>query len=304
MSQPAARVGDMHVCPMVTPGIPTIPHFGGPILPPGVPTVFIGGLPAATITSQCICIGPLDIVIKGSISVLLSSKPASRMGDSTAHGGAINIGCPTVFIGGPSVVVPANVGLGIPSEPPATSNDAQEIVILPTDINEQMRALWDQSFPGGRSQEFGGTLVRDADGNLLLINTGGGTAGTFQPNESVGPDHELIGVFHTHPYDETEGGATNVSLSGGDAAAFINGDNMVEIVQSGDGQFMYVRTGETPDNVDYNTLDNEQNQRVQELINGGESFDTASQIAARETAENNNMAYYEGREGVFRRVYP
>ena len=45
--KPAARVGDMHVCPMVTPGVPPIPHVGGPILPPGGVPVLIGGMPAA-----------------------------------------------------------------------------------------------------------------------------------------------------------------------------------------------------------------------------------------------------------------
>lgn len=99
MSKPAARVGDMHTCPMVTPGVPPVPHLGGPILPPGVPTVLIGGIPAATLTSQCICMGPPDVIVKGSFSVLIGGKPAARMGDTTAHGGTILIGCLTVLIG-------------------------------------------------------------------------------------------------------------------------------------------------------------------------------------------------------------
>ena len=66
MGMPAARVGDMHVCPMVT-GI--VPHVGGPILPPGCPTVLIGGMPAAQLGSMC------------------------------AHGGAVVLGYPTVLIG-------------------------------------------------------------------------------------------------------------------------------------------------------------------------------------------------------------
>jgi len=99
MAQPAARVGDMHICPMVTPGLPPIPHVGGPILPPGVPTVLIGGMPAATVTSQCTCVGPPDIIVKGSMIVLIGGKPAARMGDTTAHGGSVIIGCPTVLIG-------------------------------------------------------------------------------------------------------------------------------------------------------------------------------------------------------------
>ncbi|AFD07205.1 PAAR domain-containing protein [Solitalea canadensis] len=93
----AARVSDMHVCPMVT-GV--VPHVGGPILPAGVPTVLIGGLPAATVGDMCVCTGPPDLIVKGSSSVFIGGKPAARMGDTTAHGGTIVIGCPTVIIGG------------------------------------------------------------------------------------------------------------------------------------------------------------------------------------------------------------
>lgn len=98
--QPAARITDMHVCPMVTPGVPPIPHVGGPILPPGAPTVLIGFLPAATVTNMCICVGPPDVIVKGSTSVMINFLPAARMGDTTAHGGTIVMGCPTVLIGG------------------------------------------------------------------------------------------------------------------------------------------------------------------------------------------------------------
>jgi uncharacterized Zn-binding protein involved in type VI secretion len=93
----AARVSDMHVCPMVT---GTVPHVGGPVLPPGSVTVLIGGLPAARIGDMCVCTGPPDSIIKGSATVLIGGMPAARMGDSTAHGGIIIIGCPTVIIGG------------------------------------------------------------------------------------------------------------------------------------------------------------------------------------------------------------
>ena len=94
---PAARITDMHVCPMVT-GV--VPHVGGPILPPGAPTVLIGGLPAAKVGDMCTCVGPPDVIVMGSATVLISSMPAARMGDSTAHGGTIVAGCPTVLIGG------------------------------------------------------------------------------------------------------------------------------------------------------------------------------------------------------------
>lgn len=100
MGKPAARVGDMHVCPMVTPGLPPVPHVGGPILPPGTVTVLIGGQPAACMGDMCTCVGPPDSIILGSMTVLIGGKPAARLGDMTAHGGTITLGCPTVLIGG------------------------------------------------------------------------------------------------------------------------------------------------------------------------------------------------------------
>ena len=99
MGAPAARAGDMHMCPMVTPGMPPIPHVGGPILPPGTPTVLIGAMPAANVGGMCVCVGPPDVIAIGSLTVMIGGKPAARMGDTTAHGGSIAIGCPTVLIG-------------------------------------------------------------------------------------------------------------------------------------------------------------------------------------------------------------
>ena len=96
MGQPAARAGDMHVCPMVT-GL--VPHVGGPVLPPGCPTVLIGGMPATRVGDMAVCVGPPDAIAMGSSTVMIGGMPAARMGDRTAHGGSITIGCPTVMIG-------------------------------------------------------------------------------------------------------------------------------------------------------------------------------------------------------------
>ncbi len=96
---PAARVGDMHTCPMVTPGVPPVPHVGGAILPPGCPTVLIGGVPAARVGDMATCVGPPDAIAMGSMTVLIGGMPAARLGDMTAHGGAVVVGCPTVMIG-------------------------------------------------------------------------------------------------------------------------------------------------------------------------------------------------------------
>ena len=99
MGKPAARITDMHTCPMVTPGVPPIPHVGGPIVGPGAPTVLIGKMPAAVMGDMCTCVGPPDTIILGSTGVFIGGKPAARMGDQTAHGGVIVKGEPTVLIG-------------------------------------------------------------------------------------------------------------------------------------------------------------------------------------------------------------
>lgn len=96
MGMPAARVTDMHVCPLVT---GTVPHVGGPIIPPGAPTVLIGGLPAARVGDMCVCAGPPDVIALGSFTVIIMGQPAARLGDVTAHGGSIMVGLPTVLIG-------------------------------------------------------------------------------------------------------------------------------------------------------------------------------------------------------------
>jgi len=106
---PAARVTDMHTCPMVT-GI--VPHVEGPILPPGAPTVLIDFLPAATVTTMATCVGPPDMIVMGSTGVLINFLPAARMGDPTLHGGVIVIGSPTCIIGEMGSPSPGTGGMG------------------------------------------------------------------------------------------------------------------------------------------------------------------------------------------------
>ena len=96
MGMPAARVGDMHVCPMIT---VLVPHVGGPVLPPGGMPVLIGEMPAARVGDMAVCVGPPDVIVLGSFTVLIGGMPAARIGDLTAHGGTIVMGCPTVLIG-------------------------------------------------------------------------------------------------------------------------------------------------------------------------------------------------------------
>lgn len=88
---PAARITDLHVCPVPT-------HVGGPVSA-GETSVLIGYMPAARVGDMLVCATGPDAVAQGESSVLIGSRPAARLGDPTAHGGKIVAGCPTVIIG-------------------------------------------------------------------------------------------------------------------------------------------------------------------------------------------------------------
>ncbi|MGC1272728.1 MAG: PAAR domain-containing protein [Planctomycetaceae bacterium] len=118
---PAARITDMHTCPMWT-GV--VPHVGGPIMPPGGPTVLIGGMPAARMGDMVTCVGPPDTIASGVPTVLIGGKPAARMTDLTAHGGVIMAGCPTVLIGGAAPPAPP------PPPPPPDGMTPEEVEFM------------------------------------------------------------------------------------------------------------------------------------------------------------------------------
>jgi len=115
---------------MVTPGLPPIPHVGGPVIGPGCPTVLIGGMPAAVMGDMCMCVGPPDSIVLGSTGVMIGNKPAARMGDMCVHGGAIVVGCPTVLIG--------EMSPGSPPSPPVINMIMGESSNLTSDMTQKI----------------------------------------------------------------------------------------------------------------------------------------------------------------------
>ena len=150
--KPAARVGDLHVCPMFN---GPIPHVGGPILPPGCPTVLIGGMPAARVTDKATCVGPPDSIIIGSPTVLIGNLMAARIGDNTAHGGAIVMGCPTVLIGD------CPPGANGPFAMPDNAAIAAIAAANPQSIADNL--------------EYSGLIYQGADGNYYFTGPARGT---------------------------------------------------------------------------------------------------------------------------------
>jgi uncharacterized Zn-binding protein involved in type VI secretion len=154
---PAARITDMHVCPMVT---VLVPHVGGPILPPCEPTVLIGFLPAARVTDMLTCVGPPDIIVMGSPTVLIGGLMAARIGDPTAHGGVIVLGCFTVMIG--------EAGIPAPSAPSTPS--------LPSVAGPAMPAASSASAAAGASKD---DLKKEIESDLKKLR---------EKQEATGPD--------------------------------------------------------------------------------------------------------------------
>lgn len=99
--RPAARLLDMHVCPMFD---GPKPHVGGPIVAPGCPNVLIGGMPAARVGDMATCVGPPDFIRSGAWKVLIGGAAVARIGDNTVHGGSIVVGCSHVLVTGSAVV--------------------------------------------------------------------------------------------------------------------------------------------------------------------------------------------------------
>jgi uncharacterized Zn-binding protein involved in type VI secretion len=219
---PAARVTDMHVCPMVT-GI--VPHVGGPILPPAMVTVLIGGLPAARVTDMAVCVGPPDMIVKGSMTVLIGNMPAARIGDMTVHGGTIVMGCPTVIIGdagGGGGGSGGGGGGGAPAAPALSSdasnsggaggnaNGAAPVVEAPTkepkrdgfkSRDEAARAaLKETNGPSIKdNREYAGLIYKNKDGTYGYSPGPIGTeAGASLKGIAIPSGSKEVGYYHTH----------------------------------------------------------------------------------------------------------
>ena len=207
---PAARVGDMHTCPMVT-GI--VPHVGGPVLPPGCPTVLIGMMPAARVGDMLVCVGPPDVIAKGSPTVLIGNMMAARMGDLTAHGGVIVMGFPTVMIGeagaggasgagggGGAGAAAAGVAAGAAAGAAGGATPGANGPFATQD--EAARAALNAANPASirDNLEYSGLIYRGADGQYYFTGPAQGTDQGANParDAPAPPGVQVVGDYHTH----------------------------------------------------------------------------------------------------------
>jgi hypothetical protein len=117
---------------------------------------------------------------------------------------------------------------------------------LPKEFSEGLAEAYDESFPGGHSQEQIGLLVQKNDGAYAWKRSATpGDSGSATPNYSdLGADERLIAVAHTHPYDKSEGGHKGVSFSADDLFRLVQVDERMAIVNAGTKEFVAVKTAE------------------------------------------------------------
>lgn len=208
----------------------------------------------------------------------------------------------------PDPARPWHAGPTVLADVQALSNprEAPRTFRLTREMNAMFQVLRRRSFPGGRSKEQGATIVADAAGRFSLQNIGGlgSTAGTFTPNVILKDPtkYKVVGVFHTHPYDRTEGSMNGVAFSGGDVGALILTDTILSVVQSGPRLFVFVKTALSPALIDYDAAHESANNELSMRQAAGQTFQQASRIIAQGRALQYGLAYYQGRDGVATRV--
>lgn len=220
---PAARVTDMHTCPLVT-GV--VPHVGGPIIPPCCPTVIVGGMPQARVTDIATCVGPPDMIAMGSTTVFVGGLPAARMGDMTAHGGVIVSGFPTVMIGDggggsaqPSPAeTPANIAAAVNptgstincgfiidavvarlrgTDPKATAPNQQDGSFSDIEKRFSTTIQWNQTMQGAFDQVQAGGNGTTA---IIGIQYGGGGAHVI----TMVNDNGTVGIVEGQTWDKND----------------------------------------------------------------------------------------------------
>lgn len=266
------------------------------------PTTITHTIEPGQVTSTLQGMGLPTRVIDGRTYVLV---PENLPGNVTG------IGYQTITVNGVEVVdpnQPAFVQGGSPPEGVKGFHDATEgnvdlahpptTLTLPDSLHNSMQQAWNQSFPGGRSQEHGGTIFQNPGGGISVQNQGSGTSGTFGPNYvAPNPKQQVVGDVHSHPYDHTEGGHVDVGFSDGDLSSFITGTKVnIMTVQSGNGQYVAVRTNQTPPGGDGPTIRRTFNQ-VYDNLYDGTNFKDAVDAAQIATANSLHIKLYHGTGG-------
>jgi hypothetical protein len=191
---------------------------------------------------------------------------------------------------------------GIPDPIPATVAAAPPAIGLPDAIAAFFEQAWKASFKGRSAVQNGAVLARSAAGGLLAVNRAAGSAHMVLFNRQLPPGQKLVGIFHTRPYLVGGGSLSGVSLSAADATYLLKHGDSVIMSQCGNEQLMFLRTLETPAEVDHAKLAADHSSRLGKRLAQGRSFAQATQEAAGELARALRLAYYQGSKGILRKV--
>jgi hypothetical protein len=186
--------------------------------------------------------------------------------------------------------------------------DAPAQISFPTVLTVGARYAMNNSFPGGRSQEHGGLLVKNADGSWEFKRGEAGQSAMWTQNyDDLEEGEVLVALLHTHPYDATEGGFTHVSFSGQDLAMLVASDEPITVVQSGPGMFAVAKSKEFDDWISryswsqrdsiYRQMVQHFEQTMQRAMNSGRSFPDAIDDAVVAVAKKYKLVYYKGEAG-------
>jgi|GEM_PF-3335870 len=199
-----------------------------------------------------------------------------------------------------------NRGFDALAKPGMKEADAPNEINLPRAVRKGMQDSWDRSLPGDDSQEQGGNAVRDKNGFYEWRPGPKGESSHFTPAyQDFGANQELVGIGHTHPYSEVEGGYTDMSFSGGDLSALIWQTQPVSLVQSGETLFVVARTAEFNkhlegmDHLDKDDFAIEIEGTWDEEYQAKESEGqvAAAESATRVTCAKYHLVYYRGQGG-------
>jgi hypothetical protein len=196
-----------------------------------------------------------------------------------------------------------------PIDLPDTVSGDDSTFQLPVALQRGMRDAWNDSFPGGSSQEQGGMLVRTASGALEWRRGAAGNTGSFSMNYGdLKSGETLVASAHTHPYDATEGGHTDVPFSGADIGnmALSSRPEDMKLVRSGDSVFMIK---ETQGFKDYVTDKGEGTARAEMIKSWDDAFKNATgtfaernDAAVKAVCNTYHLEYYSGKGDSLARV--
>ncbi|MEW5717709.1 MAG: hypothetical protein AB1817_03700 [Chloroflexota bacterium] len=184
---------------------------------------------------------------------------------------------------------------------PARTSDAPAGQIdLSPKVSGEMERLWKQSVKDdGTVREHAGTLVKGKEGNVKLVNPVAGTPDSVTPNRDVRAGEQLIGTFHTHPYED---GTTGAAFSGEDIVYAINNGDSETLVQSGEDTFALVRTAATPTSVDRDQIIAEFRNTLFEYQGAGLPFTQALFETNRDLCQRYGLGFYAGKHGALKEV--